>query len=394
MSEAVAPPPLTYLAIESSCDETAAAVVRGTEVLASIVASQPGVHDAFGGVVPELASRRHLEVIDDVIDAALRAAGIDPASAGAGHPPAGIDAIAVTRGPGLIGALLVGVSAAKTRAWAWNVPLVAVDHLFGHVASAELGSYVALEGEAVPVAAAGDGAVGDAGGDAVSPPMLCLLASGGHTLALDVGADLTVTMLGTTRDDAAGEAFDKGARLLGLPMPGGPAIERAAAAGNRTAYAFTPAMVHHHDTLDTSFSGLKTALAMTVRETAAGPGPDADIAASFQAAIVATLVGMTRKLLRARGPQSGHPQARSTVAVVGGVAANAMLRAEISELCREFGVRLVTVPLRYCGDNAAMIGVAARYANPLNDAAMLHVDAIAASQLFRTATDVPTVVSG
>ena len=388
----------TILAIESSCDETAAAVVRGRTVLASIVASQPGVHDAYGGVVPELASRRHLEVVDDVIDAALREAGIDPATAGPGRAPLGIDAIAVTQGPGLIGALLVGVSAAKTRAWAWDIPLIAVDHLLGHVASAQLGS-VAHEpdndgpGEARAVSVEESGAV--------TPPMLCLLASGGHTLALDVTAGMQLTLLGSTRDDAAGEAFDKGARLLGLSMPGGPALERLAAAGNPGTVPFTPAMVHHHDTLDTSFSGLKTALAMTLRAQADGVSDgvsdavsDADIAASYQAAIVATLAGMARKLLRARGPRSGHPDARDTLAVVGGVAANQALRARLYEICREFDARLVTVPLRYCGDNAAMIGVAAFYVHRLNGTSMLQVDAIAASHLFRSGSLMPTVAIG
>ncbi|MBC7644895.1 MAG: tRNA (adenosine(37)-N6)-threonylcarbamoyltransferase complex transferase subunit TsaD [Thermoleophilia bacterium] len=392
----------TILAIESSCDETAAAVVRGGKVLASIVASQPGVHDAYGGVVPELASRRHLEVVEDVIDPALREAGIDPSSAGPGRAPTGIDAIAVTTGPGLIGALLVGVSAAKTRAWAWDIPLISVDHLLGHVASAQLGSYAAAAGNddiagEVPADRAADGPDSQARSvdetDAVAPPMLCLLASGGHTLALDVGPEMQLALLGSTRDDAAGEAFDKGARLLGLSMPGGPAIERLAAAGSATAVPFTPAMVHHHDTLDTSFSGLKTALAMTLRALPDGVS-DADVAASYQAAIVATLAGMARKLLRARGPQSGHPDARHTLAVVGGVAANQALLVRLYEICREFDVRLVTVPLRYCGDNAAMIGVAAPYVNPLNDASMLQVDAIAASQLFRSGSLMPTVAIG
>jgi len=242
----------------------------------------------------------------------LREAGIDPATAGPGRAPLGIDAIAVTQGPGLIGALLVGVSAAKTRAWAWDIPLIAVDHLLGHVASAQLGS-VAHEpdndgpGEARAVSVEESGAV--------TPPMLCLLASGGHTLALDVTAGMQLTLLGSTRDDAAGEAFDKGARLLGLSMPGGPALERLAAAGNPGTVPFTPAMVHHHDTLDTSFSGLKTALAMTLRAQADGVSDgvsdavsDADIAASYQAAIVATLAGMARKLLRARGRTQWAPR--------------------------------------------------------------------------------------
>jgi N6-L-threonylcarbamoyladenine synthase len=353
----------TVLAIESSCDETAAAVVRGREVLSSVVASQAGLHDRYGGVVPEIASRRHLEVVDVVVAEALTQAGFDAEDCGPGRPPAGIDAVAVTQGPGLIGALLVGVAAAKARAWAWGVPLICVDHLLGHVASALL-----------------------AGPDA-ELPLLCLLASGGHTLVLDVDEELAVTLLGSTRDDAAGEAFDKGARMLGLGMPGGPLLERLAADGDvGAAPHFTPAMVHHHDTLDTSFAGVKTALAVALRE-----HPDAapaDLAAAYQQAVVETLVGCVRKAIRRMDP------ARRTLAVVGGVAANTLLRGRVEELCRENDMRYVAVPLRYCADNAAMIGVASMWCDATESPHMQHVDAFATSRLFRSGKLVPTVASG
>ncbi|MCW2923329.1 MAG: metalloendopeptidase glycoprotease family, partial [Thermoleophilia bacterium] len=250
----------TILAIESSCDETAAAIVRGREVLAESVATQAELHARFGGVVPEIASRRHLELLDLVVRDVLDRSGLERVAA--------VDAVAVTQGPGLVGALLVGIAGAKARAWAAGVPLIAVDHLLGHVASALLDPDANLE-----------------------PPFLCLLVSGGHTLALDVDERMGLTLLGTTRDDAAGEAFDKGARLLGLDPPTGPSLAAlAATAGDLGDLAFTPAMVHH-DTLDTSFSGLKTALAVAVRDRAARgasePG-DAELAAAYEDAIVAT----------------------------------------------------------------------------------------------------------
>jgi N6-L-threonylcarbamoyladenine synthase len=356
--------PRTYLAIESSCDETAAALVRGREVIAESVATQAELHERFGGVVPEIASRRHLELVDLVIRDVLEQAGatrIDQVA----------DAIAVTRGPGLVGALLVGIAAASSRAWATGLPLVPVDHLLGHVASALL--------------APGDG-------EPLEPPFLCMLASGGHTLLLDVDERFSLTLLGTTRDDAAGEAFDKGARLLGLPMPGGPALSAlAATADRRDAVQFTPAMVHH-DTLDTSFSGIKTALAVAIRErTRSGTdGPtDAQLAAAYEDAIVATIAGSVRKLLRARGPDSSHEQARDRMAVVGGVAANAMLRVAMSTICSEFDVRTVHAPLQWCGDNAAMIGVAAQFCSEHAGSDAWMIDAYATTPLLRDRLLVP-----
>jgi N6-L-threonylcarbamoyladenine synthase len=347
----------TTLAIESSCDETCAAVVRDGKLVSNIVASQADLHQRFGGVVPEIASRRHLELVDAVIAQALEDAGVD-------RP----DRIAVTRGPGLIGALLVGLAAAKARAYVWDVPLVAVDHLAGHVASV-------LLAEPRP-----------------QLPMLCLVVSGGHTLVLDVDESLGLTLLGTTRDDAAGEAFDKGARLLGLGMPGGPAIEKLAARGDDRAIAFTPAMVHH-DTLDLSFAGLKTALANAVRERTGDAVPEgqvaADLAASYQRAVVATIMGCVRKLLRQRGPGSGHPDERTRIGLVGGVAANGLLRAELTRICEETGVEVVLAPLRFCADNAAMIGMAAPYCAVADASALRVLDAYATSPLFRQSNLLP-----
>jgi N6-L-threonylcarbamoyladenine synthase len=350
----------TYLAIESSCDETAAAVVRGREVLAEAVATQAELHERFGGVVPEIASRRHLELVDVVVRDVLVRSGrtLDD----------GIDAIAVTRGPGLVGALLVGIAAATSRAWATGLPVVPVDHLLGHVSSALLAD------------------------EPLEPPFLCVLVSGGHTLLLDVDEEMSLTLLGATRDDAAGEAFDKGARLLGLDMPGGPALAAlAATAPSRDAVRFTPAMVHHN-TLDTSFSGIKTALAVALRErrSARAQSPtDAQLAAAYEDAIVATIVGSVKKLLQQRGPTSGHASARDRMALVGGVAANATLRNHMSDICNEHGVRSVHAPLRWCGDNAAMIGVAASYCRERFCDAAWSIDAYATTPLFRDGKLVP-----
>ena len=349
------------LAIESSCDETAAAIVRGREILAESVATQAELHERFGGVVPEIASRRHLELVDLVIRDVLERSGVGRVEE--------VDAIAVTQGPGLVGALLVGVAAAKARAWAADKPLIAVDHLFGHVASALLDPEANLE-----------------------PPYLCLLVSGGHSLVLDVDADMRVTLLGSTRDDAAGEAFDKGARLLGLDMPGGPALSAlATTAQDPLGVAFTPAMVHQ-DTLDTSFAGIKTALAVAVRERAANGAAtpsDAQLAAAYEEAIVATLEACVRKLLRRRGPASGHPEARARMALVGGVAANAKLRDRVTKMCQEHGVEAVRTPVRWCGDNAAMIGVAAAWGSERTGTEAWALDAYATTPLFRDRILVP-----
>jgi N6-L-threonylcarbamoyladenine synthase len=318
------------LGIETSCDETAAAVVTGDgRVLSSIVASQVELHARYGGVVPEVASRRHLELVGPVVREALAEAGI-----GLGD----VARVGVTRGPGLIGALLVGLSTAKAIAWSRGIPLVPVDHLQGHVASLYLGA------------------------EPVEPPFVCLLASGGHTLLLEVRRRGAFERLGTTLDDAAGEAFDKGARLLGLGYPGGAAIDALAREGDPEAFRFPIARVPG---LDFSFSGLKTALLYAVRDL----GEDglearrADLAASYQRAIV---LALTRRLHEA-AEQVGIER----VAVVGGVAANSELRAALP------GAALV--PLALCTDNAAMIASAARYADPAPFPEALTLDAYASA---------------
>jgi len=318
------------LGIETSCDETAAALVtREGEILASVVASQDELHARYGGVVPEIASRRHLELVTPVVREALDRAGV-----GLG----GVGSVAVTAGPGLIGALLVGLSAAKAIAWARGLPLVGVNHLHGHVASLYL----------KPLD--------------LSPPFVCLLASGGHTMLLDVRGRRweDVAVLGTTLDDAAGEAFDKGARLLGLPYPGGAEIDRLAREGDPTAHAFPVARVPG---LDFSFSGLKTALLYAVRDLppAELEARRADLAASYQRAIVRALVERVEAALVAAGGER--------VAIVGGVAANSELRAALPAAA--------AAPLRLCTDNAAMIASAARYAEPLAPPDALTLDAYA-----------------
>jgi N6-L-threonylcarbamoyladenine synthase len=314
------------LGIETSCDETAAALVtRDGELLASIVASQDELHARYGGVVPEIASRRHLELVIPVVEEAL---------SGAGATLVDVEAVAVTTHPGLIGALLVGVSAAKAIAWARRLPLAPVNHLHGHVASLYL-KPLDLE-----------------------PPFTCLLASGGHTMLLDVTERGAFHVLGTTLDDAAGEAFDKGARLLGLGYPGGRAIDALAAQGDPGAYDFPVARVPG---LDFSFSGLKTALLYRVRDLPPGELEQrrADLAASYQHAIVRALV---ERVEAAGGEQ---------IAVVGGVAANSELRAALPDAA--------LAPLALCTDNAAMIASAARYINPVPYPEYLSLDAQAAA---------------
>jgi N6-L-threonylcarbamoyladenine synthase len=315
------------LGLETSCDETAASLVGADgRILANVVSSQADLHARYGGVVPEVASRRHLELVTPVIREALSEADADLSA---------VELVGVTTRPGLIGALLVGVAAAKAIAWARRLPLAAVDHLHGHVASLYL--------QPAPL----------------EPPFLCLLASGGHTLLLDVQErGLPPRVLGTTLDDAAGEAFDKGARLLGLGYPGGAEIDRLARDGDATAYEFPVARVPG---LDFSFSGLKTALLYTVRELA----PDEleqrlpDLAASYQHAIVRALVERTRRAERETGAR--------TIAVVGGVAANSELRAALSDA--------VLAPLELCTDNAAMIASAARFVEPIRYPGYLALDA-------------------
>jgi N6-L-threonylcarbamoyladenine synthase len=318
------------LGIETSCDETAAALLEPDGTLRStVVASQADLHARYGGVVPEIASRRHLELIAPVLEESFdqAAATLDD-----------VARIGVTCRPGLVGALLVGLSTAKALAWARGLPLVPVDHLHGHVASLWI----------APVA--------------VEPPFACLLASGGHTLVLAVRDHRRYEVLGSTLDDAAGEAFDKGARLLGLGYPGGREIDRLARAGDPSAVRFPVARVAG---LDFSFSGLKTALLYAVRELA----PEelerrrADLAASYQRAIVQALVERAEAALEISG--------LDRLAVVGGVASNSELRASLP------GAAFAPLPL--CTDNAAMIASAARFVEPLDPTAALTVDAHAAA---------------
>ena len=316
------------LGIETSCDETSVALVTPDgRIRANVVASQAELHARYGGVVPEVASRRHLELVGPVLAEALEEADAELPE---------VETIAVTRGPGLIGALLVGISAAKALAWSRRLPLVPVDHLHGHVASLYLQP------------------------DAPEPPFLCLLASGGHTMLLDVQDRSGHRVVGTTLDDAAGEAFDKGARLLGLGYPGGAALDRAAATGDPEAFAFPVARVPGHDF---SFSGVKTALLYAVRDLPAGEleRRRADLAASYQRAIVKALVERTEAAAEALGAEQ--------IAVVGGVAANSELRAELPQAA--------LAPLPLCTDNAAMIASAARYTRAIPFPEYLALDAYA-----------------
>jgi N6-L-threonylcarbamoyladenine synthase len=325
------------LAIETSCDDTCAAVLDGPRILANVISSQAAAHARFGGVVPEVASRHHLELTTPVVEAALGEAGTTLDE---------VEAVAVTAGPGLIGALLVGLSSAKAIAAARRLPLIPVDHLQGHVAANFLAP------------------------DPLEPPFLCLVASGGHTLLAGVRDHEGHEVLGQTLDDAAGEAFDKVARLLGLGYPGGPAVQRLAEEGDPEAFDLPVAMTRDPG-LDFSFSGLKTALVYLCRDLDEEGVAErrADLAASFQAAVVGQL---TAKLKRAL--DRGDWEA---VALGGGVAANGPLRDAVAGLCEERGVRLKLVPLALCTDNAAMIGSAARFAPRLEHPEYLAYDAFA-----------------
>jgi N6-L-threonylcarbamoyladenine synthase len=302
------------LGIETSCDETSAAVLLGQrDVLSNVVSSQVDLHARYGGVVPEIASRAHLDVVLPVIDQALADAGIAAER---------VDAVAATVGPGLIGALLVGVSAAKALSLAWRIPFVGVNHMEAHLYASFLED------------------------PDLALPMVVLLVSGGHTMLVEMIDHGRYRLLGGTIDDAAGEAFDKVARFLGLGYPGGPAIDKLSVEGDPGAIAFPRALLD--DGLDVSFSGLKTSVVNWVRK-----HPDvatADVAASFQAAVVDVLVAKTRRAAAQVGARA--------VAIGGGVAANSLLRTRITEACRSDG-RAVFVPSRaMCTDNAAMIALA------------------------------------
>ncbi|APB32431.1 Peptidase M22, glycoprotease [Gloeomargarita lithophora Alchichica-D10] len=310
----------TILAIETSCDETAVAVVQNRQVLAEAVASQIAQHQVYGGVVPEIASRQHLEVINVLLQQVQTATGLSWGE---------LDAIAVTCAPGLVGALNIGLAAAKTLAILYQQPLVGIHHLEGHICAAYLTD------------------------PHLQPPFLCLLVSGGHTSLVAVREGQTYHPLGQTRDDAVGEAFDKVARLLGLGYPGGPAIDRLAPSGNPQAFALPEGKislpgggVHPYDM---SFSGLKTAVRRLV-EKIPPPLPVADVAASFQYTVVQAL---TRRAMRC-----ALDQGLTTLVVAGGVAANRELRQTITATATQQGIRVIIPPMKYCTDNAAMIGCA------------------------------------
>ena len=317
----------TMLCVETSCDDTSVAVVRDGHVLSSIVSSQHELHAEFGGIVPEVASRRHTELLGDVTATAMRKAGTGWSR---------IDAVAVTVGPGLIGALLVGLAAAKTYAWRRRLPLIPVNHIEGHIAANYARS---LPGEDGPLDL-----------QPIEPPFVCLVASGGHTLLAAVDEGVRFRLGGRTLDDAAGEAFDKGARLLGLPYPGG---------------------------LDFSFSGLKTALLYYIREQEAGLVEQhrADIAASYQSAIVRQLVEKTMRCAEAEGVRR--------VAIAGGVAANSALRVALVRESERRGLQAVVPPLALCTDNAAMVGLAADHLPEKTWPSYLDIDADAAHGLLK-----------
>jgi len=321
------------LALETSCDDTCAAVVDAGGVIRSNVISSQGIHDRYGGVVPEVASRHHLELVNAVVDDALGRAETTLDD---------VDRITVTQGPGLVGALLVGVATAKGLAAARGLPLVPVDHLQGHVAANFLHT------DEPPFA----------------PPFVCLVASGGHTFLARVEAHDGFTVLGQTLDDAAGEAFDKGARMLGLPFPGGPALERLAREGDPHAYAFPTAKGVAG--LDFSFAGLKTALLYRLRDEP--DAPRADLAASFQRAIVEALAQRCERALAHTG--------LDRLAIGGGVAANGPLRERLAQL----GGALHVPPRALCTDNAAMIASAARFAKPIAFPDYLSLDAYATGE--------------
>lgn len=310
------------LAIESSCDETAASVIEnGRNVLSNIISSQIEIHKEFGGVVPEVASRKHIENINDVVEEALIKANIDSEK---------IDAIAVTYGPGLVGALLVGVNFAKGLSYAWNKPLIGVNHIEGHISA----NYIEDKN--------------------LEPPFVCLVASGGHTHLVYVKNYGEYEILGKTRDDAAGEAFDKIARAIGLGYPGGPLIDKAAKNGNKAAIKF-PRVVIDDDTLDFSFSGLKSAVLNYIHNSRQKNEEivTEDVAASFQEAVVEVLVMKTIKAARRKNCR--------TITLAGGVASNSSLREMLQAECLKNNYKFTKPSPVLCTDNAAMIGCAGYY---------------------------------
>lgn len=334
---------MNILAVESSCDETAVALVRdGRTVLADCIASQVDLHRIYGGVVPEIASRKHIEAIYGLADQALEKAGVAQED---------IDAIAVTYAPGLIGAVLVGVNFAKSAALALNKPLIPVHHIRGHIAA----NYIAFPD--------------------LKPPFLCLVVSGGHTMIIDVRDYTQMRILGTTLDDAAGECFDKVGRVLGMPYPGGAALDRAASDGNDSRYSL-PRSKPGDNPYDMSFSGLKTATLNLIHH-AQQIGEELnipDLCASFASAVSDTLIPRVKQAII----ETGYTQ----VAAAGGVAANSRIRKDLLTAMDSMGVRVYLPPLSLCGDNAAMIGAQAFYEFQSGNIADMSLNAYATKSIL------------
>ena len=334
---------MNILAIESSCDETAVAIVRdGREVLCDCIASQVALHREYGGVVPEIASRKHIEAIYGLADAALEKTGLGRAD---------IDAIAVTYAPGLIGAVLVGVNFAKAAALAMDKPLIPVHHIRGHIAA----NYIAYP--------------------ELKPPFLCLVVSGGHTMIIEVKDYTDMRILGTTLDDAAGECFDKVGRVLGMPYPGGAALDKSAQQGDESKYDL-PRSKPGENPYNMSFSGLKTA-ALNLIHHAEQVGEEIDIpslCASFTAAVSDTLVPRVVRAIEETGCKK--------IAVAGGVAANSRIRADILAAAEKLGAQVYLPPLSLCGDNAAMIGAQAYYEFQAGNVADMSLNAYATKSIL------------
>ena len=334
---------MNILAVESSCDETAVSiVVDGRKVLTDCIASQVDLHRIYGGVVPEIASRKHIEAIYGLADQALATTGLSRSD---------IDAVAVTYAPGLIGAVLVGVNFAKAAALALNKPLIPVHHIRGHIAANYL-AYPELE-----------------------PPFLCLVVSGGHTMIIDVEDYTKMKILGSTLDDAAGECFDKVGRVLGMPYPGGAALDKAASMGDETKY-YLPRSKPGQNPLDMSFSGLKTA-ALNLIHHAEQVGEELDInslCASFCAAVSDTLVPRVIQAMEQTG--------RKKLAVAGGVAANSRIRADIMRAAEKLDAQVYLPPLKLCGDNAAMIGAQAFFEYSAGNTAGMELNAYATKSIL------------
>ena len=334
---------MNILAVESSCDETAVAIVKdGREILTDCIASQVDLHRIYGGVVPEIASRKHIEAIYGLADQALEKTGLERSD---------IDAVAVTYAPGLIGAVLVGVNFAKAAAFALDKPLIPVHHIRGHIAANYL-AYPDLE-----------------------PPFLCLVVSGGHTMIVDVQDYTKMEILGTTLDDAAGECFDKVGRVLGMPYPGGAALDKAASTGDESRYVL-PRSKPGQNPYDMSFSGLKTA-ALNLIHHAQQVGEELDInslCAAFCGAVSDTLVPRVEMALKQTG--------RDKLAVAGGVAANSRIRHDMLQMAEKLGASVYLPPLALCGDNAAMIGAQAYYEYLAQNLAGMELNAYATKSIL------------